>query len=481
MLALSVFLKNFDNVSERKMNKKNSTNNFSTILSSIIILLIVVGALGFLFIRTENFSTTLKNFYVTCGDDNFFADRDNFDIIVGQEYKFEINSTINVSGNEKKYYVSVLPNETSTTAFEFNVGENTRKYADLESLTKGFQIVAYEDYFVLTANLDLHDILSLYFPSETLTNVPTAVDSDLPYFKLVIQNADKSETININFNLKKYIYTLTIYPINDSSNVDAKNALTFSSNKIVLTNDIRTASFDYTIKSGYEYEFGKIEFEADGFSLERFDNICTITLSEDLTSDKVCEIKFYLKSSKPTMTITPVKSDADSCPDDVISFSTNKIVLTNDSRSASFTFYIQDGYELYNLIYSANGYVAVVDGNTCTVTLTEDLTATENRETLTFDIAYMGNSSATLMVLVEDSANSGNISFSPDHIILSNSDREESFVFTLKDGYDYTLDYEENDLFEVVLDGDTYKVALKDGCVLEQSYTYILSFCVFEN
>ena len=184
------------------MSKRKSTNDFSTILSSIFILLLVVGVVGFLFIRTDNFTAPLKNFYVTCGNDDIMQDRNNFDIVIGKEYKFEITTDINVSGTGAKYIVSLVPNETSTTTFSYMANETEYNFGDLESLTKGFSIVAYGDYFTLTANMDMQDILQLYYPEQTLENVPTALNSNLPYFRLVVQSADKSETININFNIK---------------------------------------------------------------------------------------------------------------------------------------------------------------------------------------------------------------------------------------------------------------------------------------
>lgn len=184
------------------MSKRKSTNDFSTILSSIFILLLVVGVVGFLFIFTENFTTPLKNFYVTCGNDDFISDRENFDIVVGKEYKFKITTNIDVDGTENKYIVSLVPNETSTTTFSYTANGTQKNFGDLESLIKGFSIVAYDDYFILVANMDLKGILEIYHPTQTLENVPTALNSDLPYFRLVIQSADLSETININFNIK---------------------------------------------------------------------------------------------------------------------------------------------------------------------------------------------------------------------------------------------------------------------------------------
>jgi hypothetical protein len=181
---------------------KRKSNNFSTILSSFIILLLVAGVIGFLFVFTDNFTTPLKNFYVTCGNDDFIADRENFGIVVGKEYKFEITTNINVSGTDAKYIVSLVPNETSTTTFSYTANGTQKNFGDLESLIKGFSVVAYDDYFILVANMDLKGILEIYHPTQTLENVPTALNSDLPYFRLVIQSADLSETININFNIK---------------------------------------------------------------------------------------------------------------------------------------------------------------------------------------------------------------------------------------------------------------------------------------
>ena len=50
-------------------------------------------------------------------------------------------------------------------------------------------------------NMDLSEILQLYYPSDTLLDVPTALDSDVPYFRLVVKVAGSDQVININFNL----------------------------------------------------------------------------------------------------------------------------------------------------------------------------------------------------------------------------------------------------------------------------------------
>lgn len=183
----------------KKMSKRKSTNNFSTILSSIIILLLVIGVVGFLFIRTENFTTTLKDFYVRVGNDDIIADRENFDIVVGKEYKFEIVDNYMSTPLE----VSVVPNtDIEESLFDFYVNKVYHQFCYEDSLTSGFEIKAYKDYFTFTANKDLSDIIQLNYPDRTITNCPTAIDSGVPYFRLVVASQDGMQEININFNLK---------------------------------------------------------------------------------------------------------------------------------------------------------------------------------------------------------------------------------------------------------------------------------------
>lgn len=378
------------------MNKRKSTNDFSTILSSFLILLLVVGVVGFLFIRTENFTTPLKEFYVRVGNDDIIADRDNFDIYTGKDYKFEIKTSISVSGSNTKYYVSVLPNETPTTTFSFNVGEETKNYADMESLTKGFAISTYEDYFIFRANMDMQSILALYYPTQTLTNVPTALDTGLPYFTLAITSADKTETININFNLIK--------------------------------------------QNNYEQD----------------DNI------------------------EWSLTIIPKYF----CRGDVgmVEFDTNKIVLTNNDRISTFSFTISSGFEFVDFTCDLSIFKSTIENNTCIVSLIADL---DNSYTcdLIFNIQYSSvNDDYYLMILAEENEYGGYITFSRDHLILNNKDREMSFDFTIQDGYGYNLEYDDTqDIFVVTISGNTCTVKLIDGVILSATSTYILTFYVYSN
>ncbi len=178
---------------------KRKSKDFSTILSSFIILLLVVGLIGFLFIFTDNLSTDIKSFYVKQGGDTIISDRENYKIVVGKEYKFEINSTF---GNTENLEISVVPNTSvEESMFEYLVNGAYYQFAYEKDITKGFEMKAYTNYFTFTANKDLHEILQMNYPDKTITDCPTAIDSDVAYFRLVIALKNGTEKLNINFKL----------------------------------------------------------------------------------------------------------------------------------------------------------------------------------------------------------------------------------------------------------------------------------------
>ena len=181
------------------MSKRKSTNNFSTILSSFIILLLVVLVVGFLFVFTDNFTTDVKTFYIKCNNTTFIGDCENFNIVKDKEYKFDV---INTFGVDNQLEISVVPNTSiEESSFGFYANNIYHQYCYEESFTSAFEIKAYNNYFTFKATKDLSDILATNYPTQTITDCPIALDSGIPYFRLVIVSTDQIQTININFNL----------------------------------------------------------------------------------------------------------------------------------------------------------------------------------------------------------------------------------------------------------------------------------------
>lgn len=178
---------------------KKTTKRFSSITVILLVIALVVMIVGFVAVLTDGFTTTPKEFYVKCGEDVIWGDRDSFNIVIGKDYKFEICNTYSEVDND--YTISITPNEISSTAFSFNVDGKEVNFADIESLVKGFSLTANRNVITLVATMDLPEILQLYYPNKILTNVPNAIDSGCAYFKLTISAKDMVNVININLNL----------------------------------------------------------------------------------------------------------------------------------------------------------------------------------------------------------------------------------------------------------------------------------------
>ena len=182
------------------MSKKIKVKkDISSALSAVVILILAILCFSFLYTFTDNFTSPLKDFYVVCGNDDIMNDRENFDIVKGKTYKFQVVNTL--GDGKDDYIVSIVPNQSSVAAFTFKAGETDVNYQDVENLGKGFTLIPHEDYFTLTATKDLSEILQLYYPSDSLSDVPTALDSNIPYFRLVVKVAGSEQILNINFNL----------------------------------------------------------------------------------------------------------------------------------------------------------------------------------------------------------------------------------------------------------------------------------------
>ena len=87
------------------------------------------------------------------------------------------------------------------SGFIFYVNNTYHQFLREEDLTNGFEIIPYGKGFKFKATKDLAEILQLNYPEKTITGCPSAINSDIPYFRLQVRTIDGSQFININFSL----------------------------------------------------------------------------------------------------------------------------------------------------------------------------------------------------------------------------------------------------------------------------------------
>lgn len=185
-----------------KQKTRRRISTITRIITSVLIVILLLGVVGFFAYFTNNFTSRFKTFYVTVRGTTFMNETGSYELGVNEEYRFNVKYTLGALNKEKLgYHVKIVPNITDGTRFDFTVDGAQYGYEGESVLTSGFVIEQYEEYFTLTATQDLADILQQNYPNKTLSGVPVSIDSGKEHFALIISSADETTQLRINFSL----------------------------------------------------------------------------------------------------------------------------------------------------------------------------------------------------------------------------------------------------------------------------------------
>ena len=182
------------------MAKRNGTK-IATVISSILLLVLFVGMLTFLLKETDNLTTNPGALYVEVDGERISSNKDDQAISYGKEYRFDVGYALDIDSQKKEYTVSIVPNVTDDTSFDFKVNNDLYAYEGINDLNQGFNVQIYDDYFTIKATSDLPEIVKGIFPNATVSGVPNTINSEISYYKIIISSKDKSQSLEITFHL----------------------------------------------------------------------------------------------------------------------------------------------------------------------------------------------------------------------------------------------------------------------------------------
>ena len=182
------------------MAKRNGTK-IATVISSILLLVLFVGMLTFLLKETDNLTTNPGALYVEVDGERISSNKDDQAISYGKEYRFDVGYALDIDSQKKEYTVSIVPNVTNDTSFDFKVNNDLYAYEGINDLNQGFNVQVYDDYFTIKATSDLPEIVKGIFPNATVSGVPNTINSEISYYKIIISSKDKSQSLEITFHL----------------------------------------------------------------------------------------------------------------------------------------------------------------------------------------------------------------------------------------------------------------------------------------
>ena len=182
------------------MAKRNGTK-IATVISSILLLVLFVGMLTFLLKETDNLTTNPGALYVEVDGERISSNKDDQAISYGKEYRFDVGYALDIDSQKKEYTVSIVPNVTDDTSFDFKVNNDLYAYEGINDLNQGFNVQVYDDYFTIRATTDLPEIIKGIFPNAAISGVPDTINSEISYYKIIISSKDKSQSLEITFHL----------------------------------------------------------------------------------------------------------------------------------------------------------------------------------------------------------------------------------------------------------------------------------------
>ena len=174
------------------MNAKNK--KAGKIIVYVLILLILVGCVGFFAYFTNGFTGDIKTFYVECGDKKVMSSSGGFVLSSVEPLDVDVHYTFGFMNKDiSGYSVTVLPN----TDFDFTVDGQVYSFAAEENLNPGFDIEYSESSFSITPKQTLREILQAVYPDKEIDFDVNDVDYESEIFKIVVSSDDGSTQVTM--------------------------------------------------------------------------------------------------------------------------------------------------------------------------------------------------------------------------------------------------------------------------------------------
>ena len=170
------------------------------IISYVLIVLALVGVIGFIAKFTSGFTSDFKTFYVTIDGKDVMAEANHYAIGKNETMKVDVKYTFNSSNSEVSgYSVKVIPNAVDGKDFDFVVDDSVYSFQKEEDLTDGFIIEKKVNSFTITPKGDLTDILRAVYPDSKIADCTDKTYEDM--FSLVITSYNGESTVIVNFTV----------------------------------------------------------------------------------------------------------------------------------------------------------------------------------------------------------------------------------------------------------------------------------------
>ena len=178
------------------------------VIAYILILLIVVGAIGFLAYNTDGFTSGFKTFSVECDGKEVSTSASGFETTVDKPLVVKVK--YNFDSNASGYSVKIVPNALAGKDFDFTLDGEVYSFQAERDLTDGFNIEYEENMFTLKPKGNLTEIMQANYPNKVVEDCIQYAYKDM--FTLVITSYNGESTIYLNFSVPEKVVGVELNP-----------------------------------------------------------------------------------------------------------------------------------------------------------------------------------------------------------------------------------------------------------------------------
>lgn len=177
---------------------------WTKILIYALIVLALIGILGFIFYFTGGFTTEFTGFYVTVDGEDVLSTGSNFQTRHDDPMHVEVKYVFASPNDQAKgYSVKVVPNPIKDKDFDFRLNRDLYAFQAEDDLTAGFDIKQEDTSFTLTPKGDLTAILSAVYPGYTVADCNDKAYENM--FTLIVTSYNGEAEVHINFTVTEDI------------------------------------------------------------------------------------------------------------------------------------------------------------------------------------------------------------------------------------------------------------------------------------
>lgn len=171
---------------------------FGKFISYILILMVVIGAIGFLAYFTNGFTEDFKTFSVECNGKNITTSASGFSTTV--QNPLEVKVKYALSNNETSgYSLKIVPNAIAGKDFDFKLDDDVYSFQAETDLTDGFDIEYKEDSFIIKPKGGLTEILQAVYPNNVVEDCRKYSYENM--FTLIVTSYDGSQSVYLHFSV----------------------------------------------------------------------------------------------------------------------------------------------------------------------------------------------------------------------------------------------------------------------------------------